>query len=150
MNFYSNESDSNSQGGQLSRVARSVKNTVVPRPRGEITVPEFWQLVLKRRGTFFFCFVLAIVASLAVSLILPTRYEGVCRLTDDFDSNALQDVVAKVSGTDDDTKLQTQVEVLGTSSLAWEVIKRLRLDQRMETAHRKFRVALGELYAKGM
>ena len=38
----------------------------------------------------------------------------------------------------EDIKLQTQVKVLQTDSLAWEVIKRLRLDQQPEMAHRKF------------
>jgi capsular exopolysaccharide synthesis family protein len=138
LNYYTDDSDSNSQKRQLSRVVRSVKNTVVPHPRRDISVTEFWQLLLRRRAAFFLCMIFAIAGAVAVSLILPTRYEGVCRLAVDFDSNALQDVVAKVSGADDDTKLQTQVEVLETSSLAWDVIKRLRLDQRMETAHRKF------------
>jgi capsular exopolysaccharide synthesis family protein len=121
------------------RASRSL-NAVLQRPQSEITVSELWQMLLKRRSTFFLCFALAVAVTLIISLILPTRYEGVGRLTLDFDSNALQDVLAKASGIDDDVKLQTQVKVLETDSLAWEIIKRLRLDQRPETAHRRFAI----------
>ena len=112
--------------------------TIFQRPEGEISLNEFWHLLLKHRFTFLLCFFISLSLAVIVSLVLPTRYEGVGRLTLDFDSNALQDALAKASGTDDDVKLQTQVKVIETDSLAWEVIKRLRLDQRPETAHRRW------------
>jgi capsular exopolysaccharide synthesis family protein len=76
---------------------------------------------------------LAVIAS----LLLPTRYQGVAKLTLDFESNALQDSLANVSAGIDanDIRLQTQIKVMESDALDWEVIRRLRLDQRPEAAH---------------
>jgi capsular exopolysaccharide synthesis family protein len=128
------------QGGRVPRTELRAHNTNAQRIQGEISLPELWQLLLKRRSTFFLCLGVAVVLAIIASLILPTRYEGVGRLTLDFDSNALQDAVANMSGGADsaDLKLQTQVKVLETDSLAWEVIKRLRLDQHPEASPRMF------------
>src|SRR5208283_1856966 len=41
---------------------------------------------------------------------------------------------------DADIKLETEVNVLITDSLAWDVIKRLRLDQRPEMGRRLFAI----------
>jgi succinoglycan biosynthesis transport protein ExoP len=145
LSFHSNDNgDSDVRHTQLTRLTRPVRDTIVSRPKGEITITELWQLLRRRKSSFFLCLALSLTAALVVSLILPKRYEGVCRLTVDFDSNALQDVLAKAAGSDDDVKIQTQVEVLETESLAWEVIKRLRLDQRPETAHRRFGIGPAE------
>jgi len=114
--------------------------TITPRIQGEISLPELWRLLVKRKSTFFLCFAAATGLAIIVSLILPTMYEGVGRLTLDFDSNALQDAFLNAAGADagDNPKLLTQVKVLETDSLAWEVIRRLRLDQRPEAAPRLF------------
>jgi capsular exopolysaccharide synthesis family protein len=48
------------------------------------------------------------------------------------------DALARAGGVDSETKLQTQVNILQTDALAWDVIERLRLDQRSETVPRKF------------
>ncbi|HTD21244.1 MAG TPA: polysaccharide biosynthesis tyrosine autokinase [Terriglobales bacterium] len=111
-----------------------------PRERDEITLREVWQILLKRRTAFFACLAMGILTALIISLVLPTRYEGIGRLTVDFDSPSSfdMDALAKAAGVDSETKLQTQVNVLQTDALAWDVIKQLRLDQRPETAHRRF------------
>ncbi|MFZ1086557.1 MAG: polysaccharide biosynthesis tyrosine autokinase [Terracidiphilus sp.] len=105
---------------------------------GELSLAELWRILLKRKSTFFLCLSAAVVLAIFASLILPVRYEGVAKLTLDFDSNALQDVMANMSGGADsaDLKLQTQVKVLETDSLVWQVIRNLRLDQRPEAAPR--------------
>src|SRR5262249_49593634 len=54
------------------------------------------------------------------------------------------DGLAKAAGVDAETKLQTQVNILQTDALAWEVIKHLRLDQRPETARKRFVVGPAE------
>lgn len=122
----------------LGHALRAIRPAALQHIQGEITINDLWNLLRRRRSTFFLCLVFIVAAAVIVSLILPTRYEGVAQLTLDFDSNALQDVLAKASGGDDDVKLQTQVKVLETESLAWEVIQRLRLDQRSEMAPRRF------------
>ena len=132
--------DSPTMRSPAARKEHPPLNTFARRMQGELSLPELWQLLLKRKSTFFLCFGAATVLALIASLVLPARYEGVGRLTLDFDSNALQDAFENVSGggDSDNPKLQTQVKVLETDSLSWEVIKRLRLDQRPEAAHRRF------------
>jgi capsular exopolysaccharide synthesis family protein len=108
--------------------------------RNEITISELWQTVVRRKVVFLSCFAAAVLLSLLYSLLVPARYEGVGRLTVDFDSSDSlgAEALARVTSVDAATKLQTQVNVLETDALAWDVITRLRLDQRPETAIRKF------------
>ena len=108
----------------------------------EITVHDILQTLRRRRTVFITCVGLATVTALVISLILPRRYEGVARLKVDRESSDSFGLgtMAGVVG-DNETKLQTEVNVLWTDALAWDVIKRLRLDQRPEMAHRRF--ALG-------
>jgi len=127
---------------QSARVYLCSDDSLVPHhSQNEVTIHELWQILRRRRLDFFFCFAAATLAALFLSLILPTRYEAVTQLTVDRESSDSFQVDALVQATgafDAETKLQTQVNVLRTDSLAWEVIKRLRLDQRPETAHRRF------------
>src|SRR5262249_16632036 len=76
----------------------------------------------------------------------PSRYEAVARLSVDFDSagGSELDALARAGGVDAETKLQTQVNILQTDALAWDVIQRLRLDQRPETAPRRFVIGSAE------
>ena len=107
--------------------------------RSEITIPELWQVVSRRKAIFISCIAAGLILSLVYSLVVPARYEAVGRLTVDFDSSRSigSDVLAQATGIDASTKLQTQVNVLETDALAWDVISRLRLDQRPEAAVRK-------------
>jgi polysaccharide biosynthesis transport protein len=107
-----------------------------------VTIHELWQILLRRRWAFFACLAIITLAAVVASLVLPTRYEGVGRLTVDFESSDpldLKGLARAAAGVDAETKLQTQVNILQTDSLAWDVIKRLRLDQQPETApHARF------------
>lgn len=125
---------------QSTRSPYSSRRPYGNKDREEITVNELWQILRKRKTTFFICFAIATALAIVISLVLPTRYEAVGKLTVDFDSPGAGDldVMAKAAGVDPETKLQTQVNILRTDSLAWEVIKRLHLDQTPETAYRKF------------
>lgn len=106
---------------------------------GDVSVRELWQLLVKRRNVFFLSLAVCVAAAAIVSLVMPRRYEAVVRLNLDFESNALRDAITTVSGGGDadDIKLQTQVRILETDSLAWAVIRKLRLDQRPEASHRR-------------
>src|SRR5215813_867123 len=126
--------------GHAPRVSFLGRRLREPREHEEVTLRELWQILLKRRVTFLRCLGVAIVVALIVSLILPSRYEGVARLSVDFDSSGGSelDALARASGVDAETKLQTQVNILQTDALAWDVIERLRLDQRAETVPRRW------------
>ncbi len=122
-----------STGARLSPV-----NTLDAYARKEITVHDIWQTLRRRMGTFLFCVGLAIVTALVLSFILPKRYEGVTRLKVDRESSDSFGLGTLSLASDSETKLQTEVNVLSTDSLAWDVIKNLRLDLRSEMAHRRF------------
>src|SRR5579872_4680777 len=67
-----------------TRAYLTAKNTFTTRSQNEITIHELWQILVRRRVTFFVCFAAATLAAGIISLILPARYEGVGRLTVDF------------------------------------------------------------------
>ena len=103
----------------------------------EITVQDIWQILRRRMRTLLICLGTAMVTALVLSLLLPKRYEGVARLKVDRESSESFGLSTLAGMGDAETKLQTEVNVLWTDSLAWDVIRRLRLDQRPEMAHRK-------------
>jgi capsular exopolysaccharide synthesis family protein len=104
----------------------------------EITIHEIWLTLRKRMGTFLICIGLAAVVAVVLSMIMPKRYEGVARLKVDRESSDSFGLGTLGVVGDAETKLLTEVNVLWTDSLAWEVITRLRLDQRPELAPRRF------------
>src|SRR5262249_5317795 len=132
--------------GHEARPSYLARRLREPRVHEEITLRELWQILLKRKNTFLWCLGVATVVAVIVSLVLPSRYEGVARLSVDFDSGGGSelDALAKASGVDAETKLQTQVNILQTDALAWDVIEKLRLDQRSETVPRRFIVGPAE------
>jgi len=73
-----------------------------------------------------------VLIALVISVLQPTRYEATGQLTVSFEQGPTSGLaaVAEAAGVADPTKLQTQVSILQTDSIAWDVIKRLRLDQQ--------------------
>jgi capsular exopolysaccharide synthesis family protein len=128
--------------GHEPRVSYLTRKLREPGVQSEITLRELWQILLKRKATFLWCLGVATLAAVIISLVLPSRYEGVARLSVDFDSagGSELDALAKASGVDAETKLQTQVNILQTDALVWDVIERLRLDRRPETVPRRFMI----------
>src|SRR5215475_46863 len=124
-------------GPRASFLARRLRE---PQEKEEVTLRELKQTLLKRKATFLRCLGAATLVAIVVSLVLPSRYEGVARLSVDFDSGGGSelDALARATGVDAETKLQTQVNILQTDALAWDVIERLRLDQRPEATPRRF------------
>jgi capsular exopolysaccharide synthesis family protein len=125
-------------GGRSTGMHVSPVTTLAVQRQKEITVHEIWLTLHRRLGTLLVCIGLAIVTALALSLLLPKRYEGVTRLKVDRESSDSFGVDTLAGIGDAETKLQTEVNVLWTDSLAWEVIKRLRLDRRVDMAPRRF------------
>ena len=96
-------------------------------PSGEISLREVWHLLLTHKHAIIGCLVVMVMLAIGVSLILPTRYEAVVRLTLNSDSQnalGLDDLqsMAMPGGADTLTKVETQVHILQTDSLAWDVI----------------------------
>lgn len=144
MNIEKGRSDGN--GGARPRLAGMLAAPGVA-CRGvhdEVTLHDIWQTLRRRRWTFLVCVSLAGAISLVLSLVLPKRYEGVARLKVDRESSDSFGFATLAGLGDAEAKLQTEVNVLWTDSLAWNVIKRLRLDQRADMAHRRFIVGSPE------
>ena len=112
-------------------------------PHGEISLREVWHLLLSHKHAIVSCLLVMVMLAIAVSLILPTRYEAVVRLTLNSDSQnvlGLDDLQSMATGGADTlTKVETQVHILQTDSLAWDVISQLRLDQNPNFAPKKCR-----------
>ena len=109
--------------------------------RHEIAIEDIWGIIRRRKIVFYISLAFFICLSLLYSIISPVRYEGVGRLTVEFGSSTLgsqAEALAQATGVDAATKLETQVNVLETDAMAWDVITRLRLDQSPEAAVRHF------------
>src|SRR5438552_8403806 len=88
--------------GYAARTSHLTRKLRASRDQEEVTLREVWQTLMKRKMTFIACFAVATLAALIISLILPTRYEAVGRLTVDFDSTGGSelDVLARATGVD--------------------------------------------------
>ena len=108
----------------------------------EIGIDEIWNVVRTRNAVFFSTLAFFTLLSVIYSMIVPIRYEGVGRLTVDFGSSgglgSEGSPLSEATGVDHATKLETQVNVLETDAMAWDVITRLRLDQASQAAVRRF------------
>lgn len=116
-----------------------------------ITLREIWRVLRKRKLLVLGCLGGMVALAGMVSALLPKRYEAVARvLVNPQDSNALgldpMEVVAG-AGLSNDIVQQTQVRVLQSDPLAWDVIKRLRLDQSNDFAG-KLTTARGEAFER--
>ncbi|MFB3917505.1 MAG: GumC family protein [Terriglobales bacterium] len=130
-------------------VSGNVRVITAPTDRldDDVTLHEIWRVLRKRKWAILGCVVVMVVAAGIISLLLPRRYEAVARvLVNPRDSNALgldpMDALAD-SSLGNDIVQQTQVKVLQSDPLAWDVIRQLRLDQRQDFAG-KFTTTGGE------
>jgi polysaccharide biosynthesis transport protein len=121
-------------------VANRVPMLTVPTPdlQDVITLHEIWRVLRKRRLLVLGCLVGMVLLAAGVSMLLPRRYEAVARVVvNPQDSNALglspMDALSG-NGLSNDIVQQTQVRVLQSNPVAWDVIKQLRLDQRRDFA----------------
>ena len=106
----------------------------------EVTFAELLQVLIRRRAYLFLCIALGVITAAVISILQPVRYEASGQLTVSFEQTPSSGLaaVAEAAGVADPTKLQTQVSILQTDSMAWEVIKRLRLDQQPSALPRRF------------
>jgi polysaccharide biosynthesis transport protein len=121
-------------------VANRVPLVTIPTPHLQdvITLHETWRVLRKRRLLVLGCLVGMVLLAAGVSMLLPRRYEAVARVVvNPQDSNALglspMDALSG-NGLSNDIVQQTQVRVLQSNPVAWDVIKQLRLDQRRDFA----------------
>jgi polysaccharide biosynthesis transport protein len=95
----------------------------------QISITQFWRVLQKRRWLVIGSLAAVVLLVTAVSLVLPKRYDASSRLLLDLEGSqdlGLDQVVMPI-GIDLDTKLQTQIRIVQSDTIAVSVIKQLGL-----------------------
>jgi capsular exopolysaccharide synthesis family protein len=116
----------NSTSSQTDGIDKSETNA--------IGLGEIFRLLRRRKFLILAVVVICTAASAVYTMHLPRRYEAVCRI--DIDLNAPKSVLSSDSSdsasSSTEKKMATQLGILSSQSVAWDVIKKLRLDSRPE------------------
>jgi capsular exopolysaccharide synthesis family protein len=128
----------NQGNGNLILTAQDKSETPMSRSRGsglqkEVDLSELWRILKKWKYLSAVCVILFLAASVMACLLMPWRYEATARIDVDLTSpTGVDDTPAATSsaGADPETRLESQVSIIETDSIAWDVIRKLRLDQR--------------------
>jgi capsular exopolysaccharide synthesis family protein len=102
----------------------------------QISIVQFWRVLQKRRWLVLGSLIAILIVVTAVSLILPKRYEASARILLDLDGNdnfGLEQVVMPI-GLDLNTKLETQIRIVQSDTIATSVIKQLGLHHNKDFA----------------
>src|SRR5580692_4020614 len=95
----------------------------------QISIVQFWRVLQKRRWLVLGSLAAVILLVTAVSLFLPKRYEASSRLLLDLEGPGdlgLEQMVMPM-GLDMNTKLETQIRIVQSDTIATSVIKQLGL-----------------------
>jgi succinoglycan biosynthesis transport protein ExoP len=108
-------------------------------PQDQLSLLGFWRVVRKRKWVIASCLALTVTAVTIVSLIMPRKYDAVARINLDFENaNSLGlDQLGLSAGSDATTKMETQIRIIGSETLAWNVVRQLRLDQKEQFTGQK-------------
>ncbi len=109
-------------------------------PRDQISLAEISAVIRKRRWIVASCLGLALSLAAAYCILAPRRYEATVRVVVNPDSgNPLDlDVGAAMNPFVDPALMQeTQVHIMESDTVAWDVIRKLRLDKAKEFASKK-------------
>jgi exopolysaccharide transport family protein len=102
---------------------------VIDAQDNQLSVVQFWRVLQKRRLLVLTSLATIIILVSAVSLMLPKRYEASSRLLLDLEGSGdlgLDQMVLPM-GLDMNTKLETQIRIVQSDSIATSVIKQLGL-----------------------
>jgi len=108
----------------------------VPIEAGEdqISVVQFWRVLQKRRSLVLGTLGIVVLLAVTASLLLPKRYDASARILLDLEGNddlGLEQIVMPI-GLDLNTKLQTQIRIVQSDTIAASVIKQLGLHQNKD------------------
>ena len=133
-----------SENALMSRqaVARQGRISGVDRKRAssdqEISLLEIGRTLRRRKGTLASFFLGALVLAVITILVVPKRFDASARLFLDFDdADAFGLEQLPLTGLDPTTRLQTQMRILQSDTLAWTVIKQERLYSNRSFAGRR-------------
>jgi capsular exopolysaccharide synthesis family protein len=100
----------------------------------QISIVQFWRVLQKRRWLVFSALGAVVLLVTVVSLLLPKRYEATSRILLDLegtDGLGLEQVVMPI-GLDLNTKLETQIHIVQSDTIANSVIRQLDLQHKKE------------------
>ncbi len=125
-----NQSTTISKNTELEKVTFSdiFPATVESREDG-VSIVHLWRVLQKRRWLVLGSLATVVLIVTAISLALPKRYDASSRLLLDLEGSqdlGLDQVVMPI-GIDLDTKLQTQIRIVQSDTIATSVIKQLGL-----------------------
>jgi polysaccharide biosynthesis transport protein len=99
---------------------------------------EIWSILRRRRRIVLACFLGCVTLAALYCGLKPRRYEAIARISvgqEGTDPLSIESMMP--TSMDMDSKLQTQVKILTSESLAWSLISDLRLDLKIAFAGKK-------------
>jgi capsular exopolysaccharide synthesis family protein len=109
-------------------------------PRTQISLAEIRVVIRKRKWVIVTCLAVMLALATAYCIKAPRRYEATVRVVVNPDSsNPLGIAMGDAMNPFMDSSLmqETQVKIMQSDTVAWDVIRQLRLDQRKEFASEK-------------
>ena len=110
-------------------------------PRDEISLAEVSAVIRKRRWVVISCLGLALALAAAYCILAPRRYEASVRVVVNPESGnplGLEVGAAMNPFLDPALMQETQVHIMQSDTVAWDVIRKLRLDKTKEFASKKY------------
>lgn len=98
----------------------------------QISLVQFWRVLQKRRWLVLGSLIIIVAAVTAVSFCLPRRYDAASRILLDMEGNdnlGLEQIVMPI-GLDLNTKLETQIRIVQSDTIASSVIQQLDLHHK--------------------
>jgi polysaccharide biosynthesis transport protein len=104
---------------------------IIEAPDDQISIVQFWRVLQKRRWLVLYTLTAIVLAVTTVSLLLPKRYDASSRILLDLEGPSdlgLEQTVMPM-GIDLNTKLETQIRIVQSDTIANSVMKQLTLQR---------------------
>jgi len=140
---YLTESGSEGRGTMTSINSLMNGPSRTPEGSGEINLSDLVRILRRRVRLIAASLIVVLVLGVLYCVVRTRRYEAISELAiypEGSDALDMGDITASIGGggLDFDEKLETQVRILKSKSMAWSVISELRLDKEPTFAgHRK-------------
>lgn len=121
-------------------VVHGIRVTTVAAREEDVSLVEVLQALRRRKATLAICIVSSLLLAMGISLLISKKYDAKARLfldLDDSDALGLEQI-QPLTGLDATTRLQTQVRILESDTLAWDVIRKTGLYNNPAFAGREF------------
>jgi capsular exopolysaccharide synthesis family protein len=132
-----NDSITISKNPELQRFSFSEAHPpIIDAHDDQISIVQFWRVLQKRRWLVAFSLGFVVVLVTVVSLLLPKRYDASARILLDLegtDDLGLEQVVMPI-GLDLNTKLETQIRIVQSDTIADNVMKQVGLHHNRDFA----------------